>query len=59
MSTQIGNLCHNDIFRLDGREFKVGHCIENTNGYVACVDIKTHKVTRFHLTVDVEEIKYD
>lgn len=54
MITQIGFLRRNDVFAFNGREYKVGHIIDGTNGYVACVEIGTHKVIRFHIDTDVE-----
>lgn len=52
--TQIGFLRTGDIFTFEGHKYKVGHVIDGTNGYVACTDIKTHKVKRLHIDLDVE-----
>ena len=38
----------------EGRKYKVGRLIENTNGYVACVDVESRKVKRFYIDIDVE-----
>ena len=54
IKTTIGFIRHNDIFSFDGRKYKVGHVIDGTNGYVACTDIETHKIKRFHIDLDVE-----
>lgn len=54
MITQIGFLRHNDVFEFEGRKYKVRHVIDGTNGYVSCVDIETHKVTRIHIDSNVE-----
>lgn len=47
-----------DFFYFEGIKYKVGHLIENTNGYVACVDTITKKVTRFYIdtTVEIEDL---
>lgn len=52
--TTIGFLRHNDIFEYKGKKYKVGHIIDGTNGYVACTDIETHKVTRLYIDTNVE-----
>lgn len=52
--TTIGWLKHGDIFTFNGRQYKVGHVIDGTNGYVACTDIETHKVRRLYIDLDVE-----
>ena len=57
MKTTIGFLKHGDFFLLDGIKYKVGHLIENTNGYVACVDVETNKVKRFYVDTTVEIVK--
>lgn len=54
MKTQLGFLKHGDIFEFDGRKYKAGHAVDGTSGYVACTDIKTHKVTRFYIDTYVE-----
>lgn len=54
--TTIGCLRVGDIFLLDGIKYKVGHLIENTNGYVACVDVESRKVKRFYIDTMVEEV---
>lgn len=55
--TTIGWLKRGDLFKFENREYRVGHCISNTNGYVACTEIHTHKVTRFHIDLEVEKLK--
>ena len=57
--TTLGWLYVGDLFKFDNRVYRVGHCIPNTNGYVACVDIHTHKVTRFSIELEVEKLKKD
>lgn len=56
METTIGFLRYGDFFLLNGIKYKVGHLIENTNGYVACVDVNTKKVKRFYIDTTVEKI---
>ena len=46
-----------EFFKYNGKIYRIGHLISNTNGYVACVDIITHKTTRFHLDLEVEELQ--
>lgn len=53
--TTIGYLKVGDFFLLDGRKYKVGHLIEGTNSYVACVDMESKKVKRFYIDTTVEE----
>lgn len=55
--TTIGYLKVGDFFLLDGRKYKVGHVIEGTNGYVACVDVESRKVKRFYIDTMVEEVR--
>ena len=54
METTIGYLKRGDFFLLDGIKYRVGSLIENTNGYVACVDVNTKKVKRFYIDTIVE-----
>ena len=54
--TTIGYLKVGDFFLLDGIKYKVGHLIEGTNGYVACVDVESRKVKRFYIDTTVEEV---
>ena len=54
LKTQLGFLFTGDIFILNRNKYKVGHVIKGTNGYVACIDIDTHKVTRIHIDTNVE-----
>lgn len=53
----IGFLKTGQLFVLDDRKYRVGHLIDGTNGYVACVDIESHRVTRFYIDTRVEELK--
>ena len=55
--TTIGWLKGGDFFLLDGIKYKVGHLIEGTNGYVACVDMESKKVKRFYIDTMVEEVR--
>lgn len=57
-ATTIGFLKRGDFFLFKGVIYKVGRLIENTNGYVACVNIHTKKVKRFYIetTVEVEDV---
>ena len=50
----LGYLKTGDYFIYEGKKYKVGILIENTNGYVACVD-KDKKVRRIHIDVLVEK----
>ena len=52
--TQIGFLRTGDIFTYKGHKYKTGHVINDTDGYVACMDIDTHRVKRLHIDLDVE-----
>ena len=54
--TTIGCLKVGDFFLLDGRKYKVGHLIEGTNSYVACVDVESKKVKRFYIETTVEVV---
>ena len=54
--TNLGSLRRRDFFLFDGRKYKVGHLIEGTNGYVACVDVESRKVKRFYIDTTVEEV---
>ena len=51
----LGYLKVGDHFRLDGKEYRVGRLIENTNGYVACVN-KDKKVRRIYIDTLVEKV---
>lgn len=55
--TTIGFLRTGDFFFFKGIRYRVGHLIENTNGYVACVNTETKKVTRLYIdtTVEIEQ----
>lgn len=53
----IGCLRGGDFFVLDGIKYKVGHLIEGTNGYVACVDVESGKVKRFYIDTTVGAVR--
>lgn len=55
--TAIGFLKLGELFSLEGRIYKVGHCCRNTCGYVACTDMKTSKVTRFYIDTTVDDMR--
>ena len=55
--TTIGWLKHGDLFKFENKVYRVGHLISNTNGYVACVDVITHKTTRLYIDTTVDEMK--
>ena len=55
--TTIGFLKSGDFFVFDGRKYKVGHVIEGTNGYVACVDVESKKVKRFYIDTEVKVVR--
>lgn len=55
----IGYLCYGDLFRFDGKIYKVGRIIRGTDGYIACTDVKTKKVTRFYIDTDIEKVEKD
>lgn len=59
--TTIGFLRKGDLFIFQGKKYKVGNLIEGTNGYVACVDVNTKKVTRLYIdtTVEVEKAEHE
>ena len=40
----------------EGIKYRVGRLIENTNGYVACVDVNTKKTKRFYIDTTVEKL---
>jgi len=54
LDTQIGYLRHGELFWFEGIQYRVGHLISNTSGYVACVDVNAKKVKRLHIDTDVE-----
>ena len=55
--TSLGYLHTGDLFMFDNRVYRAGKLIDIANGYVACDDIYTHKTTRLHLDVTVEDMK--
>lgn len=50
----LGFLKVGDYFIYEGKEYRAGRAIENTNGYVACVD-KDKKVRRIYIDTLVEK----
>ena len=54
LKTTLGELIDGDVFFFNGKQYKSGHLIKNTNSYVACTDMLTHKVTRLHIDTPVE-----
>ena len=57
MKKSLGAFRTGEMFMFNGRVYRVGHLISNTNGYVACVDVITHKTTRLYIDVTVEDMK--
>ena len=55
--TTIGCLRCGYFFLLDGHKYKVGHLIEGTNGYVACVDVESKQTKRFYIDTTVEALE--
>lgn len=53
-TTTIGCLRVGDTFYLDGIRYRAGHLIDGTNGYVACVNTETKKVTRLYIDTAVK-----
>ena len=51
----LGYLKTGECFIYEGKEYKVGRLIENTNGYVSCVD-KDKKVRRIYIDTLVEKV---
>ena len=51
----LGYLKVGDYFIYEGKKYKVGRLIENTNGYVSCVD-KDKKVRRIYIDTLVEKV---
>lgn len=51
--TTIGFLRKGDIFLLDGKKYKVGNLIGDSD-YVACTDTETRKIKRFYIDAQVE-----
>lgn len=54
LETTIGFLRRGDLFIFQGKKYEVKKVIENTSGYVACVDVETKKVKRFYIETEVE-----
>ena len=59
MKKSLGFFKTGELFMFNGRVYRVGHLISNTNGYVACVDVITHKTTRLYIDVTVETLEGD
>ena len=56
MITNIGYLRKGNFFVFEGKKYRVARLIEGTNGYVACVDVESHKVKRFHIDMEIEKV---
>ena len=52
--TTLGQLYFHDLFLFDGNTYRLGDLIRKTDGYAACVNVKTKKTTRFHVDTIVE-----
>ena len=52
----LGNLYFGNHFKFDGKIYRAGRLINGTDGYIACVNVETHKVTRFYIDTLVEEV---
>ena len=50
--TELGMLKVGDIFHFDDECYEAGH--SDGRGYAYCINIKTMKLRRFHLTTVVE-----
>ena len=50
----LGYLKTGEYFIYEGKEYRAGRLIENTNGYVACVD-KDKKVRRIYIDTLVKK----
>ena len=57
--TVIGYLKKGDVFDFDGKTYRVSKLIENTNGCVSCIDVKSGKSRRFHIDTDVKIVKQE
>ena len=55
MKTTIGCLKRGETFKYKGSTYKAGNLITGTNGYVACINVETHKVTRLYIDTTVEK----
>lgn len=55
--TSLGCIHTGDVFMFENRVYRAGKLIEGTNGYVACVDVHTHKTTRLYIDTTVEDMK--
>ena len=51
----LGYLKTCEYFIYEGKEYRAGRLIENTSGYVACVD-KDKKVRRIYIDTLVEKV---
>lgn len=59
MEKSLGFFKIGELFKFNGRVYRAGHLISNTNSYVACVDVITHKTTRLYIDTTVEDMKGD
>jgi hypothetical protein len=53
-TTTIGCLKKGDYFKFEENVYRVGSLISNTNGYVACTNVITKKVSRLYIDTTVE-----
>ena len=51
----LGYLKTGEYFIYEGKEYRAGRLIENTNGYVACTD-ENKKVRRFYIDTLIEKV---
>lgn len=56
MKKSLGLFKMGELFMLNNRVYRAGHLISNTNSYVACVDVITHKTTRLYIDTTVETL---
>lgn len=56
IETRLGFLKRGDYFVFEGIKYKVIKLLENTNGYVACLDEENKKIKKLHIDIDIEVI---
>lgn len=54
---ELGFLKVGDLFEFDGKTYECGHA--DGRGYVYCTNIKTYKVTRLYIGIDVKKVERD
>ena len=59
MKKSLGFFKTGELFMFNGHVYRAGNLIRNTNSYVACVDIHTHKTTRLYIDTTVETLEGD